>query len=168
MEKLLRAIYASEKKKKCLSVVGKVCVGVNVAFFALVLAILLTGRDWYDSLIAASAAALGYVIVTVLRRVINRPRPYEVYDFYTVKPKGKIGQSFPSRHCYSAFVISTLSWLVSPLVFAALLLAAIIIALTRVLLGIHFVRDVVCGGALGAVFGVIGINTANLILGDWT
>ena len=59
MEKLLRAIYASEKKKKCLSVVGKVCVGVNVAFFALVLAILLTGRDWYDSLIAASAAASG-------------------------------------------------------------------------------------------------------------
>ena len=163
MEKLLRAIYASEKKKKCLSVVGKVCVGVNVAFFALVLAILLTGRDWYDSLIAASAAALGYVTVTVLRRVINRPRPYEVYDFYTVKPKEKSGQSFPSRHCYSAFVISTLSWLVSPLVFAALLLAAIIIALTRVLLGIHFVRDVVCGGALGAVFGVIGIITANLI-----
>ena len=163
MEKLLRAVYASEKKKKCLSVIGKVCVCINVAFFALVIAILFIGSDWYDALIAGSAAALGYVTVTVLRKVINRPRPYEVYDFYAVKPKEKRGQSFPSRHCYSAFVISTLSWLVSPLVCAALVLAATAIAFTRVLLGIHFVRDVVCGAALGVVFGVLGIITANFI-----
>ncbi len=163
MEKLLRAVYASEKKKKCLSVIGKVCVGVNIAFFALMLAILLFGSDWYDSLITGACAVLGYVTVTTLRKVMNRPRPYEVYDFYTVKPKEKSGHSFPSRHCYSAFVISTLSWLVSPAVFAALLLVATLIAVTRVLLGIHFVRDVVCGGALGTVFGVLGIIAANFI-----
>ncbi len=163
MEKLLRSVYESEKKKKCLAIIGRVCVIVNIVFFALVLAILALGEDFKDAIIAALAAAVGYFAVTVLRKLLNRPRPYEVYDFYTVKPKEKSGHSFPSRHCYSAFVISTLSWLVSPAVFAALLIAATLIALTRVLLGIHFVRDVVCGGAFGVVFGITGVLIANFI-----
>jgi membrane-associated phospholipid phosphatase len=163
MEKLLRSVYESEKKKKCLSIIGKTCVWLNVAFFALVLAILALGEDFKDALIAGGIAVLGYLFVTLMRGLLNRPRPYEVYDFYTVKPKEKSGHSFPSRHCYSALVISTLSWLVSPLVFAALLIAATLIALTRVLLGIHFVRDVVCGAAIGALFGVIGVITATFI-----
>lgn len=162
MEKLLRTVYASEKKKKCLAVIGKVCVYTNVVFFALVLAILGLGEDWHDAVIAAVAAAVGYATVTVARKLINLPRPYEVYDFYTVKPREKRGESFPSRHCYSAFVISTLSWLVSPMVFAALLILAILIATTRVLLGIHFVRDVVCGGGVGIVFGVLGVILATV------
>ncbi len=163
MEKLLRSVYESEKKKKCLAIIGRVCVIVNIVFFALVLAILALGEDFKDAIIAALAAAVGYFAVTVLRKLLNRPRPYEVYDFYTVKPKEKSGHSFPSRHCYSAFVISTLSWLVSPAVFAALLIAAALIAFTRVLLGIHFVRDVVCGGAFGVVFGITGVLIANFI-----
>ncbi len=162
MEKLLRTVYASEKKKKCLAIIGKACVCTNVVFFALNLVILALGDDWLDAVIAAGAAAIGYLAVTVARKLINLPRPYEVYSFYTVKPREKKGESFPSRHCYSAFVISTLSWLVSPMVFAALLILAILIATTRVLLGIHFVRDVVCGGLTGIAFGVTGVIFATV------
>lgn len=163
MEKLLRAVYESEKKKKCLMLIGKICVGLNVAFFALVLAISALGDEWYDALIAAAAAALGYLTVTVLRKLLDRPRPYEVYDFYLVKPKEKQGESFPSRHCYSAFVITTLSWLVNPVVTLGLLLLAVLIAVTRVLCGIHFVRDVTVGGLIGIAFGILGVIAANLL-----
>ena len=100
--------------------------------------------------------------MTVARKLINLPRPYEVYDFYVVKPREKKGESFPSRHCYSAFVISALSWLVSPMVFAGLLILATLIATTRVLLGIHFVRDVACGGLAGIVFGALGVILATV------
>lgn len=163
MEKLLRDVYASEKKKKCLAVIGKVCVYTNVLFFALVLMILALGNEWWDAAIAAASAALGYLAVTVARKLFNYPRPYEFYDFYTVKPREKRGESFPSRHCYSAFVITTLSLLVSPFVSLGLLVLACLIAVTRVLLGIHFVHDVLCGGAVGVVFGALGISLANLI-----
>jgi membrane-associated phospholipid phosphatase len=163
MEKLLRDVYTSEKKKKCLAVIGKVCVYTNVVFFALVLMILALGDEWWDAAIAAGAAALGYIAVTVARKLFNYPRPYEIYDFYTVKPREKKGESFPSRHCYSAFVITTLSFLVSPLVFCGLLVLALLIATSRVLLGIHFVRDVLCGAAIGVIFGVIGILTSILV-----
>ena len=163
MEKLLRAVYASDKKKKCLAAIGKTCVYTNVVLFACVLILLALGKNPWDSAVAAAAAALGYCVVTVSRKLINSPRPYEVYDFYTVKPRDKEGESFPSRHCYSAFVITTLSWLVSPVASAALLLLAVLIAVTRVLLGIHFVRDVMVGGAVGVVFGIIGLISAKLI-----
>ena len=163
MEKLLRDVYASEKKKKCLAVIGKVCVYTNVLFFALVLMILALGNEWWDAAIAAASAALGYLAVTVARKLFNYPRPYEVYDFYTVKPREKRGESFPSRHCYSAFVITTLSLLVSPLVSLGLLVLATLIAVTRVLLGIHFLRDVLCGAAVGLAFGVAGVVIASLI-----
>lgn len=163
MEKLLRKIYGSEKKKKCLSVIGKACVFINVAFFATALLILALGEDWSDAAVAAAAAALGYGAVTVARKLVKSRRPYEVYDFYTVKPREKQGESFPSRHCYSAFVIATLTWLVSPLASAALLLVGCLLALTRVLLGIHFVRDVVCGGLAGIAMGAAGVVISRLI-----
>ena len=163
MERLLRGVYASEKKKKILATVGKVCVYTNVVFFALILTILALGSEWWDAAIAAASAALGYLAVTVARKLFNYPRPYEVYDFYTVKPREKRGESFPSRHCYSAFVITTLAWLVSPLVSLGLLVLAALIAVTRVLLGIHFVRDVLCGAAVGLVFGAAGVIIASVI-----
>ena len=163
MEKLLRDVYASEQKKKILATVGKVCVYTNVLFFALVLTILALGKEWWDAAIAAASAALGYLTVTVARKLFNYPRPYEVYDFYTVKPREKRGESFPSGHCYSAFVITTLSLLVSPLVSLGLLVLACLIAVTRVLLGIHFLRDVLCGAAVGLAFGVAGVVIASLI-----
>ena len=40
---------------------------------------------------------------------------------------------------------------------------AVILAVSRVLLGIHFIRDVVCGALVGVVSGVIGIVIFNLI-----
>ena len=50
--------------------------------------------------------AVGFVLVTALRRIINRPRPYEAFDCLSVIPKDTKGKSFPSRHAYSAFAIA--------------------------------------------------------------
>ena len=109
------------------------------------------------TLMIASVAMVGFVFVTVLRGVLNKPRPYEIYDFYEVKPSEREGKSFPSRHCFSAFVIATLSIPLSPLSAVAIFVMALIIALCRVLLGIHFIRDVVVGGVIGILFGAVGI-----------
>jgi len=38
-----------------------------------------------------------------------------------------------------------------------LLLFGIVLAVSRVLLGIHFIRDVVCGAAVGVISGLVGI-----------
>ena len=108
-------------------------------------------------------AAVGFIVVTVMRKIINLPRPYEVYTFYEVTPRDKKGQSFPSRHCYSAAVIATLGWILSPFVTVAVGIMTLLIAVARVVTGIHFVRDVLVGIALGMFFGGIGLAFAYLI-----
>ena len=74
-----------------------------------------------------------------------------------MKAQRRAGRSFPSRHVFSAFLIGMLWCIYSvPLGIAAMLLGTYI-ALERVLLGIHFPRDVIAGAAIGVLSGLVGI-----------
>jgi len=102
-------------------------------------------------------AGVPLVLVSIMRKLISAPRPYELHDFYEKKPKDKKGESFPSRHVFSAFAIGTLAFTVSHFLTLALILVGLALAVSRVLLGMHFIRDVAAGALAGAVCGVLGI-----------
>ena len=97
-----------------------------------------------------------FVVGTALRAAINRPRPYTKYGFVPLFPKDKTGQSMPSRHCFSAAAIAATVWYVLPPLGAVLAVLAVIIAVSRVVTGVHFVSDVLAGLAFGLVFAVAG------------
>ena len=100
--------------------------------------------------------AAAFVVGTALRAAINRPRPYTKYGFVPLFPKDKTGQSMPSRHCFSAAAIVAAAFTVwVPLGVAACLLAAVV-AVTRVLTGVHYPSDVLAGLAFGTGAAVIG------------
>ena len=105
-----------------------------------------------------------FVTVSLLRRFINAPRPYELLDFYEEKPKNKSGRSFPSRHTHSVFSIATLLLFANPTLGAALLLFGIALAVSRVLLGIHFLRDVIAGAIIGILSSLIGVYIVSLFI----
>ena len=98
------------------------------------------------------------VVVTIIRRVINRPRPYETLDFvpiqYTDKKRG--GKCFPSRHCARAGVIAIATLALMPWIGIVMLALSIFVALSRVLAGVHYLVDVLCGLGFGLVVGLIG------------
>ncbi len=98
-----------------------------------------------------------YILVSAARHFINAKRPYELYDFYEKKPKDKSGQSFPSRHAYSSFVISASLCFIHPFLGGVLVFLGVLLCFCRVLLGIHFIRDVVCGAILGIFSSVFGV-----------
>lgn len=94
---------------------------------------------------------------SALRRILNYPRPYEQPGFVPLMQKSTKGQSFPSRHCLSASVIA-MAWLAySPAAGIALTLTALLVAVTRVLTGVHAPKDVLAGLALGFVVGGLGM-----------
>ena len=97
-----------------------------------------------------------YRVAAALRAAINRPRPYTKYGFVPLFPKDKTGQSMPSRHCFSAAAIAATVWYVLPPLGAVLAVLAVIIAVSRVVTGVHFVSDVLAGLAFGLVFAVAG------------
>ena len=83
-------------------------------------------------------------------------RPYEVYDYTPVVYKATKGKSFPSRHTVSAFIIAMAFLYINVKIGAVMLIIATAIAVVRVLAGVHFIRDVVSGAAIGILAGVLG------------
>ncbi len=98
------------------------------------------------------------ILITVFRRAVNRKRPYEVYDTASAIGKKTKGKSFPSRHVFSVFLIAMTYLCLSPWPEAAALLfaAGVLLGAVRVLTGVHFVSDVLCGAAAGILAGVAG------------
>ena len=156
MEELLKRIYSKKKITASLKIISHASVFLGVIAYSFILIWSYLSSPLLAVRILVSAG-VPYVIVTVSRAVICAPRPYELYDFYEVKPKDKEGRSFPSRHVFSAFLIATLAYTVSVWLCIALFALGVCLAISRVLLGIHFIRDVVAGALIGLLSGIIGI-----------
>lgn len=107
---------------------------------------------------AALVPGISFVLVTVLRKVINAPRPYEVFDAAPVIPKDTRDNSFPSRHAFSIFVIAMTFCACCPLAWVGpvMLAAGVLLAVIRVVSGVHFPCDVVVGALLGMLAGFVG------------
>lgn len=99
-----------------------------------------------------------FILVTVFRYLVNKRRPYERYEHLPAVKKDTKGKSFPSRHVFSIFMIAmTFIYLYDyPQVGEGMLIVGILLALLRVLLGVHFVSDVVAGAGIGIIAGIIG------------
>lgn len=108
-------------------------------------------RDFFQAL---AVPTVGFILVSLMRRVINEPRPYEACGIGKLINKDTQGKSFPSRHSFSIAVIG-MCWLrYMPAEGILILLASLVMAWARVLAGVHYPRDVVCGLALGVLAGL--------------
>ena len=104
--------------------------------------------------------------ITLMRRYLGFKRPYEVFSFESLgiePPSTKMGKSFPSRHSFSAFLIGTLMIELMLPLGVVILVFALLMSVARVLLGLHFLRDVIAGALLGVAMGLIGILAIILV-----
>ena len=157
VQSILKRVYSSKKISLALKIISHLSVAVGTLVFFGILIHSYFNEPLLYSVKLLLCAAIPFFLVTAARKIINAPRPYELYGFYEMRPKDKEGQSLPSRHVFSAFVIATLSYLVSTPLAIALAALGVCLAVCRVLLGLHFIRDVVCGALIGILSGIIGI-----------
>jgi len=99
--------------------------------------------------------ASGFVILSLLRKKINAPRPYEEWTIKPLLDRDSPGQSMPSRHVFSATIISMACFHASLSLGIILLVLSAFLGLVRVLGGVHYPKDVVVAYICALVWGVI-------------
>src|SRR5438477_7248275 len=108
----------------------------------------------YQAILAAALAVLaGTLSFKVLKRAVGRKRPcaIEPHCWATLLPPDQF--SFPSGHSITAFAVAVSLGYFYPPLLAGLLFCAASVAVSRILLGLHFLSDVLAGSALGVALG---------------
>jgi undecaprenyl-diphosphatase len=114
--------------------------------------LLIGGEDRFRAVGAgAIAVAIGVAIFLTLKKAANRRRPcaFEPHCWATLLPPDQF--SFPSGHTITAFAVAISLSHFYPDLTAGLLFCAVSVAASRILLGMHFLSDVVAGAAIGTL-----------------
>jgi undecaprenyl-diphosphatase len=122
-------------------------------WYAMGLVVLLTGggRRFLAVGTAGLASALGIAIFLRLKKATGRQRPcaIEPHCWATLLPPDQF--SFPSGHTITAFAVGVVLSSYYPELATGLLFCALSIAASRILLGMHFLSDVLAGAAIGTL-----------------
>ncbi len=166
----LRWLNARPALKKTILVLNRWLPAVPFVSYPVLLVLL--NLRWFRLLGTDHAAALDFmqciaqaILVpaavflggTLLRAKLNCPRPYEQPGFVPLVEKETAGHSFPSRHALSAAVLAAVWLYFYPAAGVCMTVVALLICVLRVLAGVHFVRDVAAGAALGFLLGAAGM-----------
>lgn len=116
-------------------------------------------------------SAIGFILLTIIRDKINAPRPYELFKIDPVIPKDTKGHSFPSRHTFSAVLIAgnwAILYMVQPSLMLMIILiihglATLYIMVSRVLLTLHFPKDVIAGLVSGIIWIILEYTLLMLV-----
>jgi undecaprenyl-diphosphatase len=117
------------------------------------------GPQRYSAVGAAGAAALsGVLVFKILKKISQRSRPcqFEPHCWSNVLPPDKF--SFPSGHTMTAFSIALVVSYFYPSLEGPLFFLALSIAVSRIVLGMHFLSDVLAGAVLGVALGCASIT----------
>lgn len=95
----------------------------------------------------------GFFLVSFFRHRLNAPRPYDEWAIDPLISREKHGDSLPSRHAFSATVISLVAWRVAWALGVVLLVLTVILGLVRIIGGVHYPRDIIAGVLCGVICG---------------
>ena len=130
-------------------------VGMPIVYLTLLVITYLQQGLGKQVLMYVFVPASGFVILSFLCKKINAPRPYEEWDIKPLLDRDSPGQSMPSRHVFSATIISMACLHASLSVGVILLVLSALLGLVRVSGGVHYLKDVVVGYICGLAWGVL-------------
>lgn len=131
--------------------------GDGLFWYSLMLLILLfEGSDGFLPVLHMALAGLsGTLLYKWLKGKTLRPRPFEVHQdiFMTGKPLDKF--SFPSGHTLHAVVFGLVAINYYPALSFIIMPFVSMVALSRVVLGLHYPSDVIAGALIGSLIAAL-------------
>lgn len=134
----------------------------GLIWLIIIAVLLITPKYRRAGLTALLAIVFSLIICNlILKPLIHRARPYELYDYITVLIKYPTDFSFPSGHVSSSFAVSvalTCSFKKKGVWFIIL---AALISFSRLYVGVHFPTDILAGIVTGIVSGLLAVFIVN-------
>ncbi len=112
------------------------------------------------TILLSSAGLAATLIYKFLKAVLVRERPYIKHATINCAAKVLDRYSFPSGHTLHAVCFTVLLTYLNPLLGFIVLPFTLCVALSRVVLGLHYPSDVGAGAALGFIIASTGITLA--------
>ena len=110
-----------------------------------------------------ATVAFGIVLYKALKNVLVRERPY-VFNGHIVAGTPALDRySFPSGHTQHAFCITTMLATYAPEFLVVAVPFTLLVAASRVILGLHYPTDVIAGAALGVTLAKLSLLLFPLI-----
>ena len=106
---------------------------------------------------ASSAVVAGIFIFRTLKHASHRKRPCEIepHCWAVITPPDRF--SFPSGHAMTSFAIAIAVGSFYPQCQPSLLAVAAMIAVSRIIVGMHFLTDIIAGALIGALIGYLSV-----------
>ena len=117
-------------------------------------------NGWHGFQAAVVMATAGIICTTTYKLIKHstaRPRPFTVHHgmHLTVQPLDKF--SFPSGHTLHAVCFTILAIAYAPVLAWFLIPFSVLVAASRMVLGLHYPSDVLAGATIGAIIGSCAI-----------
>lgn len=110
---------------------------------------------------ATLTAIAGVLVYKLLKERLVRERPYIRYGEIVCGTAPLDRYSFPSGHTLHAVSFAILYGSVAPELLWILVPFAVLIAMSRVVLGLHYPSDVLAGAAIGALLALSSLGIGN-------
>jgi undecaprenyl-diphosphatase len=151
---LARALHRGAARPALLLIlIGASRLSDGVLWYAIMLALPFASgpHGWYCTLQMAGVALFNLIIYVVLKHRIGRPRPFADCPDIRACTRALDQFSFPSGHTLHAVAFALLLTHHYPAFGAPLWAFVLLVAASRVVLGLHYPSDVAMGGAIGAL-----------------
>ncbi len=98
------------------------------------------------------ALTASHLLVHIIKRIANRPRPCNVLKNITTLVVPLEAYSFPSGHTTAGFSLAVTLTLTYPAYGIYFLLIAALIGISRIYIGVHYPSDIIIGAMIGSIF----------------
>ncbi|WP_288382844.1 phosphatase PAP2 family protein [uncultured Acinetobacter sp.] len=95
-------------------------------------------------------SSIGTALYKFLKHKTTRPRPYQVHQVIVLGERPLDHFSFPSGHTLHAVMATICLGYVMPVLVTLMLPFTLLVALSRMILGLHYPSDVMVGAMIGA------------------
>ena len=105
--------------------------------------------------LALSASLLAFIINLPLRHLIFRPRPFLAFDITPLIMYAYDVSSFPSNHAAASYAFGSLFYSKKPGAGIIFIIAALVVGISRVVVGVHYPGDIIAGILSGYLAAII-------------